>query len=85
MDGEIAASASHRTVNSRTYHVCRTGFDTFLTHNSNDKPIVRELKRVLEARGLTVWFDEDQLRPGLIWQPLLEQGLQRAGSVIVAL
>lgn len=62
-----------------------TDFDTFLSHNSKDKPAARELKLRLEARKLTVWFDEDQLRPGLTWQPLLEEGLQKAGSVIVAL
>jgi TIR domain len=59
--------------------------DAFLSHNSEDKATARELKRVFEARKLTVWFDEDQLRPGVNWQPLLEQGLERAGSVIVAL
>jgi hypothetical protein len=39
----------------------QSDFDVFLTHNSKDKPTARELKRVLEARRLTVWFDEDQL------------------------
>jgi hypothetical protein len=60
-------------------------FDAFLSHNSEDKPAARELRRVLETRKLTIWFDEDQVRPGLNWQPLVEQGLQRAGSVIVAI
>jgi hypothetical protein len=60
-------------------------FDAFLSHNSNDKPGARELKRLLQARGLSVWFDEDELRPGLAWQPLLEKGLESAGSVIVAM
>jgi hypothetical protein len=63
----------------------RLDFDAFLSHNSNDKSEARQLKQLLESRGLTVWFDEDQLQPGLSWQPLLEQGLQIAGSVIVAI
>jgi hypothetical protein len=62
----------------------RSDFDVFLSHNSKDKPAARELKKVLMGRDLTVWFDEDELRPGLAWQPLLEQGLEAAGSVIVA-
>ena len=62
----------------------RSDFDVFLSHNSKDKSAARVLKQVLTARDLTVWFDEDELRPGLAWQPLLEQGLQGAGSVIVA-
>jgi hypothetical protein len=40
-------------------------FDAFLSYNWEDKSAARELKRVLEARKLTIWFDEDQLRPGL--------------------
>jgi hypothetical protein len=55
-------------------------FDAFLSHNSEDKPTARELKRVLNARKLTVWFDEDQLPPGKQWQPLLEQGLERQAA-----
>lgn len=60
-------------------------YDTFLCHNSSDKPEARQLKEVLQQRGFTVWFDEDELTPGRLWQPLLVQGLQAAGSVIVAI
>jgi hypothetical protein len=58
-------------------------FDCFLSHNSKDKPAVRALKLALEARGLRCWLDEEQLRPGLPWQSLLEQGIKGAGSVAV--
>ena len=84
-DAEVTASVNRRTDIIRPAVSAERDFDTFLTHNSKDKPTARELKRVLEARGLTVWFDEDRLRPGLSWQPLLEHALQRAGSVVVAL
>jgi hypothetical protein len=40
---------------------------------------------MLEARKLTIWFDEDQLRPGSNWLPLLEKALQQSGSVVVAI
>jgi len=65
--------------------LAETDFDTFLSHNSRDKGPARELKRKLESREITVWFDEDQLRPGLPWQPLIQQGIECAGSVIVAI
>lgn len=45
-------------------------FDIFLSHNSKDKPEVRELVALLQARNIRVWFDEDQLIPGRNWQPL---------------
>lgn len=59
------------------------GCDCFLSHNSKDKPAVRALKAALEARGLSCWLDEDQLRPGLPWQTPLERGIRDARSVAV--
>lgn len=59
-------------------------FDVFLSHSSKDKPAVRELRDRLAARQLTVWFDEDELRPGIPWQQLLEDGIVKSRSVVVA-
>jgi hypothetical protein len=58
-------------------------FDVFLSHNSKDKPAVRELKQLLWARRLVVWLDEDELQPGIPWQQLLEAGIQTSRSVAV--
>src|SRR4051794_14128722 len=33
-------------------------FDVFLSHNSKDKPAVRQIAEALRARGLEVWLDE---------------------------
>jgi len=62
-----------------------SGFDVFLSHNSNDKPTVRALKQALVERGLKCWLDEEQLRPGLSWQDLLKQGIKGSGSVAVCI
>ena len=35
--------------------------DVFLSHNSSDKEAVRELKQLLADRGVTTWFDEEEL------------------------
>ena len=58
-------------------------FDCFLSHNSKDKPAVRALKLALEGQGVRCRLDEEQLRPGLPWQDLLELGIKGAGSVAV--
>ncbi len=58
-------------------------FDVFLSHNSQDKPAVRELARALEARGITVWLDEEQLVPGRPWQEALEKVIQTAHTAAV--
>ena len=49
-----------------------SGFDVFLSHNSKDKPEVRRLGEALKKRGLSVWLDEWELRPGLTWQDALD-------------
>ncbi|MGZ8219639.1 toll/interleukin-1 receptor domain-containing protein [Methylomagnum sp.] len=62
-----------------------TTFDVFLSHNSKDKPAVRDLKAALEAYGLKIWYDEDELRPGVPWQELLESGIRDSASVAVVI
>jgi len=47
-------------------------FHVFLSHNSRDKPDVRRLGEALKKRGLSVWLDEWELRPGMTWQNELE-------------
>jgi len=61
------------------------GFDVFLSHNSKDKPMVRQLGEDLKRRGLTVWLDEWELVPAKPWQEALEEIVQttRAAAVLV--
>ncbi len=63
--------------------MAETEFDVFLSHNSSDKPLVRVLKRLLAEAGLKAWLDEDELRPGINWQPLLEAGVRSSKSIAV--
>jgi hypothetical protein len=60
-------------------------FDVFLCHNSKDKPAVRTLYRELKGRGISAWFDEEHLRPGVPWQTELEKaiGSVRSAAVLV--
>jgi hypothetical protein len=59
------------------------GPDIFLSHNSRDKPIVRELRDWLRGAQLTVWFDEDDLLVGKPWLDEIEQALLSAKAIIV--
>jgi len=61
----------------------RFRYDAFLSHNSQNKPEVHKLKQHLTAAHLKVWFDEDELRPGIPWQELLEAGIKASKSVVV--
>ncbi len=56
-------------------------FDLFLSHHSVDKPWVLRLKSALDERGLTVWLDRDEIRPGDLFVRALERGLQESRAV----
>ena len=58
-------------------------FDVFLCHNSADKPVVIQIGTQLQQRGLQPWLDVWELRPGMAWQPLLEQQIEHIGAAAV--
>jgi tetratricopeptide (TPR) repeat protein len=60
-------------------------FDLFLSHNSRDKPAVREIAEALRGRKIRVWLDEDELIPGRPWMEALEEIIEtaRAAAVLV--
>ena len=58
-------------------------FDCFLSHNGRDKPAARALAARLRETGISVWLDEEQLRPGDEWQPGLETGIRASKSIAV--
>ncbi len=61
-------------------------FDAFLSHNSADKPLVKEIGRWLEDEaGLKVWLDEWNLIPGEPWQEGLEEALDDSRCCVVFL
>jgi len=58
-------------------------FDIFLSHNSKDKALVRELNVELKERGVRTWLDEEQLVPGRPWQDALEVIIKIAKTAAV--
>jgi hypothetical protein len=61
-------------------------FQVFLSYSSKDeknRQAVQRLKTRLADQGLTVWYDGDQLRPGISWQQGLETGIKSSASVAV--
>jgi hypothetical protein len=50
-------------------------FDVFLSHASNDKPVVEKLARRLAGENLRPWLDKWNLIPGTSWQPAIEEAL----------
>ena len=58
-------------------HTTDFEFDVFLSHSSQDKPLVHDLAERLKADGLRVWFDQWQIRPGDSIPHKIEEGLER--------
>lgn len=62
-------------------------FDVFISHASDDKEeVVRPLANAIQAEGLTVWYDEFELRIGNSLRQKIDRGLanSRFGVVILS-
>jgi hypothetical protein len=61
-------------------------WDVFVSHASEDKEdLVRPLARALEAGGLSVWYDETELRIGDSLRRKIDSGLARSRFGVVVL
>lgn len=58
-------------------------FDVFLSHSSVDKPWIVALKNELQKRGIKVWLDRDEIRPGDLFVNALEQGLNASRTMVL--
>ncbi|MFB2771827.1 GUN4 domain-containing protein [Pelatocladus sp. BLCC-F211] len=58
-------------------------FDVFLAHNSQDKPEVRVVAAALKWRGLEVWIDEEQIRPGQIFQVEIQKAIRNVKTAVI--
>jgi hypothetical protein len=74
---------SQREVVALRERLNQQDFDVFLCHNSRDKTEVKEVAAQLMKHGLKPWLDVWELRPGLRWQPLLEEQIRQVKSAAV--
>jgi hypothetical protein len=56
-------------------------FDIFLSYKSEDAPEVERLRDALLGRGVRVWLDKNQIRPGDLFAQALENGLSSSKAV----
>jgi len=57
----------------------------FLCHSSGDKQRVRDLHHRLKADGVAPWFDEEDLVPGVRWEPQIEEAIRASDVVLICL
>jgi TIR domain len=55
----------------------------FLSYSSRDRDKVRAVHRYLSTRGVTMFFDQQNLRAGQNWPQALEQALRDSSAVAV--
>jgi hypothetical protein len=59
----------------------RRKFDIFLSYKSEDSDWVNRLENSLRQRGVKVWRDKNEIRPGDLFASSLEAGLDTSHSV----
>ena len=60
-------------------------FDVFLSHSSKDKPVVRKVAERLRKDGLSVWFDEWEIKPGASIPAKIEEGLEQSRVLVLCM
>jgi WD40 repeat protein len=58
-------------------------YDVFLSYNSGDRAVVRNVARRLREARVRVWFDEDSSTRGGDWQDDLSAGLRDSGACAI--
>jgi hypothetical protein len=54
----------------------------FLSYASEDRPIVEKIKNALEAVGIDVFFDQEDLHPGVDWERTLRKSIPQSSLFV---
>lgn len=60
-------------------------YDLFISSLSSDKDFVRPLVRALRDRGVTVWYDDSEIRIGTDFMQSIEDGLEHSRNFLFVL
>jgi len=79
----LKSKANSAADNLTYYQPLPKPFDVFLSYSSADTNWVTRLKSDLEQRGIKVWFDRDQIRPGSFFAEAIGKGLVDSKTFII--
>lgn len=84
--GRLRPSAENRPA-STTLNASRgnQGFDALLWYGLEDQERVARIATDLKRRGIQVWLEREQMRPGLLAGSALIEGVRRSKSVAIFL
>jgi outer membrane protein assembly factor BamB len=57
----------------------------FLSHASEDKPLVRKLCKRLQKDGFDPWLDDERLLPGMDWNLEIEESLRSSEAILLCI
>jgi hypothetical protein len=60
-------------------------FDAFVSYNSKDRDAVVSLVALLVKRGLRIFFDVAEIRPGERWHSVLERAIEDSRCILVTI
>ena len=60
-------------------------YDVFLSHNSKDKTVAREIATRLREAEIRLWFDEWVLKPGDSIPAMIEEGLEHSRVLVLCM
>ena len=60
-------------------------YDVFLSYSHKDMAWAKEFATTLKNRGVTTWFDDDNLQPGDNWGKSIEQALRESNTLVLVL
>ena len=58
-------------------------FDVFLSHNSNDKAVIKVIAKQLKNKGIKPWLDEEQIRPGTFFLDHIQEAISQSKAAAV--
>lgn len=83
---DIAAIAANAAEAPPGHEVTNREYDVFISHATEDKDgVVRPLAHALQGLGLSVWYDEFELRVGDSLRRKIDEGIVRSRFGIVVL
>jgi HJR/Mrr/RecB family endonuclease len=60
-------------------------YKVFISYSSKDKPFVKWLVEILNNAGISVWYDQEEVRVGDSIQKKIEEGLRASSFLIIVL
>ncbi len=57
-------------------------YDVFISYSLKDRTWVRDLAKALHDQGLTVWYDEAEVKPGESLLERIHEGLNKSRSIV---